>query len=265
MSRTTGFFLVLLGIAVLVAGCGVPTARISARGGPLYLDGDISANQGGVVNVQGKGSTDELGLDDPEVAFQPKAELDWGGWNFSLDGYNAAWSGDGVASVGLQIGNQPPVEAGAAVSSELDLTYVMLKATYDFVPGDWLDLGIGLGGGVLDYDFSVEEIFGVGTFKTAQAVPVIYPVIRAGTLLGPVRIAGYLGAIGLTYNGDKVRFIDGEIYAGLRVFGEESRVQGWVSVGYRYMDVLLEYNSRGTDIDLDATVHGPYLSLEITF
>ena len=151
------------------------------------------------------------------------------------------------------------------MDTSLDLTYVMLKATWDFIPGDLLDAGIGLAGGIVDYDLSIHEVRGIGTFDTSKTVPIVYPVIRVGSLLGPVRIVGYLGGLGLSLNGDKIKYIDGELYAGVRLFGEESRFKGWMSLGYRYIDFTYEYDSGDSDLDLDATISGPYLSLEITF
>ncbi len=264
MGRALGIFFVAFAAAILVSGCGVPTGRISARGGPLYLDGGVGTNQLG-GNVRGQASAKDLGLDDPEIAFQPKAEVDWGGFNISLDGFAVGYSGNGTATVGLDIGNRPPIEQGAAVHTKLDLSYLMLKATFDLIPTDVIDVGIGLGGGIVDYDLSVNEILGVGSFETVETLPIIYPVIRVGSLIGPVRIAGYLGGLALSYDGNKIKYIDGEIYAGVRLFGADSRLQGWVSLGYRYIDFEYEYESKGSDVELDARVTGPYLSLEITF
>ncbi len=216
MGRASGILFVAIATTILVSGCGVPTGRLSARGGPLYLDGGVGTNQLG-GNVRGQASAEDLGLDDPEIAFQPKAEVDWGGFNFSLDGFAVGYSGSGTATVGLQIGSQPPIEAGAAVRTSLDLSYLMLKATYDLIPTDVIDVGIGLGGGIVDYDLSVDEILGSGSFKTAETLPIIYPMIRVGSLIGPVRIAGYLGGLALSFDSNKIKYIDGDIYAGVRL------------------------------------------------
>lgn len=264
MGRSVGLSIAFLTAALLITGCGVPTGRFSARGGPLYLDGGVSSTRGGDV-VQAQASVDDLGLDDPEIAFQPKAEVDWGGLNLSLDGFSVGYEGTGIATADLEIGGQPPIVPGVGVDTSLDLTYVMLKATWDFIPGDLLDAGIGLAGGIVDYDLSIHEVRGIGTFDTSKTVPIVYPVIRVGSLLGPVRIVGYLGGLGLSLNGDKIKYIDGELYAGVRLFGEESRFKGWMSLGYRYIDFTYEYDSGDSDLDLDATISGPYLSLEITF
>lgn len=264
MGRALGIFFTILAVAILVSGCGVPTGRISARGGPLYLDGGVSATAGGnLANV--RTSVDDLGLNDPDIAFQPKAEVDWGGLNLSLDGFSVGYSGNGFATGDLEISGQPPIVGGAPVDTSLDLGYLMLKATWDFVPGDLIDAGIGLAGGIVDYDLSIRESFGFGTVDTSETIPIVYPMIRVGSLLGPVRIVGYLGGLGLSLDGESIRYIDGEIYAGVRVFGEESRFQGWVSVGYRYIDFEYDYESNRSDVELDATITGPYLSLEFTF
>ncbi len=266
MDRALGIFIVVCATAIPVTGCGLPAGRISARGGPFDLDGSIASTGGGeLIDTKGSASTDDLGLDDSELTFQPKAELDWGGLNLSLDGFSVGYSGTGIATVGLEIGNLPPIELGAAVKTDLDLSYLTLKATYDLIPTDVIDIGIGLGGGIVDYDLTVDQILGSGRFRTAETLPVVYPMIRVGSLIGPVRIAGYLGAIAVSWDGNRIRYIDGELYAGVRVFGSESRFQGWVSLGYRYLDFNYEYNSENSNIELDATIRGPYLSLEITF
>ena len=58
MGRAFGIFFVIFATAILVSGCGLPTGRVSLRGGPLYLDGGVGAVKGG-GNVKAKATVEE--------------------------------------------------------------------------------------------------------------------------------------------------------------------------------------------------------------
>ena len=63
---------------------------------------------------------------------------------------------------------------------------------------------------------------------------------------------------------EKVSYYDGEVSLGYRLFDTE-KWRGYITAGYRFIDLFYEYDDGGRDLEVDAGIGGPYLAFCLTF
>jgi len=263
MIRTSVVFLGIL--ALVLAGCSTPRAGILLRAGPQNIDGGIGASQTtGPITVGGVASTDSLGLD-TEWVFYPEIDVDWESWHLALDGFFTRYTGSGTADVGLKLGDLDPIIAGSIVDSELDVGYLTLETSYSLWAPGWIDLGIGIGVGVLDYGVDLAATRIPVTYELDGTVPFGYPLLRVGSEVGDFRFLGTLAGLGISYEGTHLSFLEVDARAGYRIFGDADSVAGTLFLGYRYLDFTYEDEQSQSDLTIEVQLNGPYLGFELAF
>ncbi|MCC6407571.1 MAG: hypothetical protein IT453_10405 [Planctomycetes bacterium] len=257
VQRLVPFF----GLALLFAACSAPSARIMPRYAQLDIGGDIGVQQGSSVTAQA--SVDALGLEKDDGVLGARIDAQLGGhWTFSFQ--SSTHDGDGVADATLSQSGFT-INVGDPVSSKLDLGLYQGAVTWDLLPTDVVELGLGLGVTAVDIDAEITEKIGGESVATNEIVPI--PVLqgRLGFDLGPVEVEGLLGWVSIDYSGDEATFLDFDGMASWRFFGDDDRLAGWLALGYRYVDVEVAYDDSGDSVDAQIDFSGPWLGLALSF
>jgi hypothetical protein len=250
-------FAVLVTLGLSVAACGAPRGGFALSGGYLWTQGEM-----GVSDTKSTTGLDDLGLD-ATGAVIPDLYLGWGGLRVRATGMWLENSGTGEASHDLGTGSEV-IPAGDDVRTEMKIVQASGTVTFDLIPGDWLDIGLGGGLGYLDYEFRFRSQQDDTSFKASEGLAFGYLAVHAASDLGIVRLSGDLAG-----GGDLDKFespyveFDGNV--GVRLFGSESPVQGWVVGGYRVLAVDLDRSVDGARVRANLRLHGPYLGFRLTF
>ena len=117
---------------------------------------------------------------------------------------------------------------------------------------------------MFNYEIGLDEGGGVST-EWSSWLPIAYPMLTLSSQLGPVRLYGEGGAIRLSVDSGDYAFAQFDLGAGYRLFGEGERLQGILSLGYRYLFFDHERDLHAGEATIDATVAGPYLGFTLVF
>ncbi len=245
----------------LAAGCHAPTAAIMPRLGQFDISGHLGVQQGSSVSATN--SVDSLGLQKDSSVFSGRVDIDCGP-HITLSAQDSSHDGDGVAQVTLSSGGQS-INSGDQVHSELSLGLYSAAMTWDFIPGDTAELGLGIGITALDVHAKLTDKTNPATVETKQAVPVPLIEGRAGVNLGPVELSALLGWIDVRYSGDRAALFDADLMARVRVLGKRGGVAGYLGVGYRIVDVKAEYQDNGDSADASIDFKGPWIGVALSF
>jgi hypothetical protein len=253
-------FVPYLGTALLLSACSAPGASITPRFAQVDVDGDIGVQQGSSVNAQA--SVDSLGLEKADSVIGLRVDVDFGGhWTFSAQ--DSTHDGDGTADATLSQGGVT-INVGDPVSTEFDLGLYSAAVTWDLMPTDALELGLGVGVTAFDIDANITETAGGQTVSTDEMLPVPFLAGRIGFAMGPVDVSGLLGWVSIDYSGDEATFLDLDTMAKVRVFGDDDRLAGWIALGYRFLNAEVAYEDGSDSVDADIDFSGPWLGLVLS-
>jgi hypothetical protein len=250
-------FPLLLALGALGA-CTTPGLDVIARVQQAELGGSVGANSSGVA-LQSNDVANDLGMNDSESEFGARADLSFGAGKWTFAWSPASFSGDGTLSTDITQGGTT-IPAGTAVSSDVKMNVGTLLWTFDFVPTDTVELGLGAGLQVLDFDGNVSD--GVDTVSLNQTVPVPVLAGRAGISFGPFDVSVLLSGIQIKESGDEGRLFDADVMGRWRFFGGVAGHLAFSAVlGWHKSDVKLDYTDSNDHVDADLNVSGLYYGL----
>jgi hypothetical protein len=247
-------------VALLLGGgcAAVPHAYLTPRVGPLDVDGDVAiSSSSGTAST----SADALGLDEDTIVFNPRIDASWGGLDLMLSGYRGRFSGSGRTEGQFDLGGVV-IAAGEDVDSRLDLGQASLLATWDLVPGNLIDLGIGLGASAFDVDARVRSQSSGDEVETDEVFVVPLLAARAAVTLGDFQLGLHWSGIVVDVGDVDARFHDFDLMARW-CFLDTGSIVGALVAGYRLMLVDAEYDDGGSRVDVDLDFHGPYFGLTL--
>lgn len=252
----------LLLLAILLsAGCSLPRFAVTPRAGYMKLDGDVTLNTG---PVQVTGSASDLGVDDGEVVWQPRIDVDWDDLHVTAHGIWHEFSGSGTADVTADVGGHR-VKFDAPARTHFDFGIYAVEAAYDIIPTDFIDVGLGLGAGMVEYDIRISSPVQNASVEADDQLPFGYVMARVAKDLWRFNFLVNLRGLTLKLDDDEMTYGDVDASVSFSLFGPDSRFDGKLVVGYRYIYVDYEYTN-GTDVDVDnVTLKGPFLGLTISF
>jgi hypothetical protein len=247
----------VLASAVLVAGCSTPRFDIEPRFSPSQIDGNFSTGSSTV-------STDSLGLDEDGVQIGGRIDLKWGSPHVTASYAPNSFDGNSTLTAPLTVGGTT-ISSGSSVTTDLKLDVSSAVVTFDLLPLPTLELGLGVGIAVVDFRNQVQETMGSNSIDTSATLPV--PLIAGRVAWDFWRFKAEVLASGFTYaaSGDSMSYYDVDAELRFNFIGHESRVQGWISAGYRQIGSDLAYDDSGSRIKSDITLKGPYLGLVLGF
>lgn len=244
-----------------LAGCSLPRAMVTPRLGTFDVKGDIAVSSSG---ASASNSVDSVGLVEDDSVFGGRVDLAWGGIELSASAQTSTHDGDGVLEADVSQGGTT-ISAGTSVASALDLGLYNALLTFDLVPGDTFELGIGPGISVIDIQASFTDTTTSDQVSTDEVVPVPLLVLRAGAQLGPVHVSALVGGMKVSIDGNDATYLDVDLMGRLRLLGDGDHMTGWLTVGWREVDIDVQYDDGGDSVDADLTFSGPYFGVTIGF
>lgn len=257
MSPRSLTLLLLPALAGFPSSCAAPDASITPRYGPLDLDGELSFSSAGPGAPSDTGA---LGLDDEE-ALTPRVDLVWDRFRVSLSGYDVEYEGIGTAQGPFDAGGVT-IPAGTGTESKLDLRSAGLLLTWDLLPGEAVELGVGLGAAAFDFDASIRSL------ATNDVLPadgeVILPVaaVRAGLEVFGIPLTAAASAFRGEHGGLDGTYVDGDV----ALEQDLTRALDFpcsLLLGYRHLVADFEFDEGGSRFDGDLTFSGLYFGLTI--
>jgi hypothetical protein len=258
----------LAACSLLLLGSACATAHLSIlpRGGTFEPEGDIAlSGTAGTAGVNASNSLDALGFVEDDSVPGIRADVCWGvsHWTF-------AWQQSehgGTGTLEAEISDEDVViAAGTQVDTVFDMGLGEFLLTFDVIPSDTVELGIGLGATVFDLDVSVTDPLTGDTVDPDRAtLPVPLLALRAGVQFWRVDLQALLGGMDVSYEGDSASLYDLDAFARLNLFGEGSRAHAALIVGYRRLDLDVDYDEDddSESLEVDIAFDGPYVGLSL--
>ena len=247
--------------ALLLAACSAPRIDAMGRYGQYQLEGDIALNSG---SAGGSNDVEDLGLDEEEGTAGVLVDFKWGVPHLTVSTQKTSFSGDGTLDTSISFDGNT-IDAGADVSSDLDLGLTSATLTFDLVPGP-AEVGIGLGVSLIDVDASFEEQGTGESVETDELLPAPVLAVRGGIELGAFEFAGLLSGLAADLGSDgSVDYFDLDLFGRWIFLGGEEQVGGALVVGWRQMDLDLEYDDEEDDVAVDIGFSGPYVGVQVRF
>jgi hypothetical protein len=245
----------------LVPACIAPAVDVVPAGGVYSLEGDVGATESGSVVTS---DVESLGLDGEEMGLQPRVDLRWTGMRLSIQALAADFSGDGVTEGTIEIGGKT-IPVDARVHTDLGLADLKSTLTWDLVPSDVVELGLGVGIAVLAVDLHMVETNGPGEIDTERSIPVPLAAGRFGLHLGRLGMYAELGYMDISVTEGDLELAEYELGASVDLFGGGSHAAGRLVGGWRglHTDALIEDDE--TNVDADLTMAGPFVGFLLTF
>ena len=247
-------------LALLAAGCSAPKLELIPRFQQFEIEGDFAASSTG---ISAKNSLSDLGIDDDPVEFSPRVDFSAGGFEITADYLDVSYQGTGDVTEEIEFGGETFL-VGTTVDSEIDLKIGRAVATWDFVPTDTFDLGLGVGAGLADARAFIRDQGTGNSSETDEKAPFPFLAARARVALGNLSAEVLAGA--LEFEADDVDASYWDVDAMIRwsVIGGDEHLALSLIGGYRFMMLDLEYVDGGDLIDIEADLDGPYLGLSLT-
>ena len=248
-------------LALPLFACSAPSASVGVHVGQFALDGDLglaTAAAGGAVTPT---SFDGLGLGDDSTSLGADVLLNFGIPTLVLSAVQADFSGSGALADDFTVGNGT-IPGGTSVASALDVSMYQAFFLFEVVPGDTVDLAIGLGVDMLEFDgsFTGTVVGNSETLALDQTVPVPVLGARAAVALGPVALSAFLTGADWELGDLEVSAVDLDLRAGVNVYGP---LDGFL--GYRKNSLDIDYVDGEDAGQLDFGIGGLYLGVQAGF
>lgn len=252
--------LLLLG-TLLTSSCSVPSLRVAPRYGTFDMTGDFGIQTGAVSDVP-TADLETAGVSKDDGFLGVKAELDIGAPVFTISTQVTDHSGSGVLDTDLSSGGDS-ISAGTPVDNDIQFGLHQFAATFDFVPGDTIDVGLGLGVTVADLNATMTD--GVETLSTDELLPIPVLALRGQTVLGRFEASAMISGMAVELDGNELQFIDYEVEARWRLFGGDKHLAGEIGAGYRGVDLSVDFEDDGDSVSADFLLQGPYVQFAFSF
>ena len=245
--------------------CAAPSVDITPRYGTFDIDGEF-----GIKGTAGGGTLatadiGQAGFSEDSGVLGVRADLNFGMPTLMLSAQSSNHDGSGTLSEDLTNADGQSIDKNATVDSKLDLGLYQGILTWDFVPTDVAELGLGFGVVGVDLSSSVtDKSPGGDTLDIDEFVPIPVLALRGGTQLGDFELSGVVDGMMASVQYDELTFIDLDVLARYRIYGGEDRMRFSIGLGYRHMALDVESKEDGEEIVLDVAFSGPYVLLQFS-
>lgn len=256
MNRTLATALLAL---VPLTSCFAPKIGLEARYGQVNVGGKAGIQAG---SVSAENSVQALGITDSDAP-SLVGDFKWGSPHLYVNLQRSNHDGSGTLEADVSEGGVL-IPAGTDVDTKMDLGLYTSYLTFDFLPGS-PELGLGLGVVGVDLDFSTTDNLTSSTVSGEQQLPIPVVAGRGGFSFWRVQLDAVGGIMQYVNGDDEVSVVDLDAMGRIRVLGDGDRAAGWLTVGYRYTDLDLEYVDSGDQVKANLDFSGPYLGLRVSF
>ena len=254
------FSLGLLAISLLAPACFAPKIDGAVRLIEFTPEGDIGISDTGVSATN---SMEGLGLDAEERIPGAVVDFQWGGPHISVSTQTGDWSGSGTLNAEFSDGTVT-IPIGTAVDSDLTMAVHGAVITWDFLPGN-SELGFGFGVNALDLQGSFTSQSTSDRIDFDELVPIPAIAVRANVQVGAFELGGHAAGFQIDYDGDEAQYIDIDVNGRYHFIGGNSRASGSVMVGYRSLQLEVDYSDGTENVDLDLDFSGPFIGAQLSF
>jgi len=249
-------------VLFLLAACSTPRLDVIARVEQAKLSGTVGETTSGSP-VEDIDVDDDLGMGDTSNEFGGRADLSFGPGKWTFAYSPASFSGNGTLSADITEGGVT-IPAGTAVASDLTLNVGTALWTYDFVPSEMGEFGLGLGVHALDFDGVVTD--GASTVRQDYTIGVPVLAARGGVAFGSFDISALVSGLQVKDGTDEATFFDADVMGRWRFFGGvDGRVAFSLVVGWHRTDMELDYTDSSDHVKADLSVAGLYYGLSVGF
>jgi len=237
-----------------------PAFNVMPRFTHMSLQGSFGVASGGAT---GSSSTNDLGLVEENLAAFPQAEVSWGGAHLTVNALDTFYEGQGTVQADMDL-DGVTLASGENVDSAFDMQMASAVMTWDMIPTDLAELGLGMGVTYTDVFTNVTSQSNPTQFiQTEEAAPIPVLALRAGTSLGPVLLSGAVSGLDLGFDDNEFSLTDFDLNASLPFF-KGIRLRGYMTLGYRELTTRAQYSDSVSDVDLDFELGGPYFGIVLT-
>ena len=251
-----------LALSAAVASCGAPSASFTTRILNYEVSGDLLVSEGAATTSS---DVERLGMSEDDGAFAPKASFNWGAFQLDLAHSDTEHSGTGVADADLEL-DGITISGSDTVFTDFQMAKTDLLMTWDVIPGDTVDVGLGFGAALLDLDASIESLTVPGAdISTDEQVPVPMLAGRVGVELWDLDLEGVVSGLSVDVDGNTATVIDLDVGLNWQLVDLGGTVLGAITVGYKSFDIDVEYDDGASgSVDLDLAFTGPYFGITLT-
>ena len=250
----------LLLLCLTLGACALPGLKVAPRIGFYELSGD--------GNLASTPSLDDFDLEgvgaEDDQTVGARVELKSGALHLigSIDVPN--FIGDGTIESAIDDGLGNVIPAGANVDSDLEFLFANGLAAFDIIPGDTLDLSIGIGAAFLRLDQSfVDRNTNV---EVQDEEDFLIPVVggAASVHLGPVELGGTVSGLSLEFDDDDIFYLNVDVYGRFKLFGGSNRVRGSILAGFWWNRTDVSYEDDSIIVSTDLLITAPYVGFEVS-
>jgi hypothetical protein len=268
VARTTALGIGVLLIGLLVSACSTQTRIVVTPALGYYdIEGDVTAKaDSGPVGADATADAEQLGLE-AELVPKLRADVEWEDWIVGLAGLYAAYEGDGEADAALSFRDNVVIERGSEVESEFTAWYLAVEGLYRiFGPEDFVELSAGVALGAVSYDLKiVSKRVSSARIDIDDVLPFGYLTGRVAKEFGDLRFEIRAAGAVASFEEEDFTFFEADASASYRLWGEPEGIEGAILVGYQYIDFTYDWEPSGGELEIDATLTGPFVGLRITF
>lgn len=253
----------LFAACAAVASCAAPQFSVAPTYGTLEPKGDMSYVSSGAAVANN--SIDSLGLDDAEGTLGLRADFKWGSPHLTLATQSASWDGDGTLQADFG-----GISAGVPVDTELDLGLHRMVLTFDVLPTSNFELGLGFGVTVADIEAQVTKPADVPnpgdprlTESADEVAPIPLLALRAGVRVWKIDLEALVSGLSVSFDEGDATYVEADLNGSLQFFGAPGGVAGSVMLGWRHIDIDVEYEDADNDAQVDVRFSGPYFGLKL--
>jgi len=247
---------------LLPTACGLPQAGISMRYLNLDVEGDILVTES---SSTASADLETMGLEKDDGVFSPRVDLEWGGFHLSASSSQSDHSGQGVVESELEY-NGETITAGSNVQSDFELGLTNLLMTWDLIPGDTVEIGLGVGAMLMDLDANIQSLDVPGeNIELDEQFPIPMLAGRAGLELYGFDLEGVLAGMSVNVDGDEATVLDLDVALSYELVDIGGAVCGELFLGYRSFDIDVQYDDDEGAVDFDSSFNGPYFGIALSF
>ena len=171
----------------------------------------------------------------------PRLDVDWEGVHFSAAALFTNRRGDGLLSGEVSVGGTT-LAGNLPVQTSIDLEVLTTAVTWDMIPSDWYEFGLGFGLHLVDFDTSIQDVATGEIARTKELFPVPVIVARFNFKDWPLGAGLSIGKLDLGLPGLDLETFDVDAFVEWRAFGTGERETGYLVLGYRRLNLAAEYD-----------------------
>lgn len=229
--------------------------------GPRTIDGTVFENRAGGP-TSGGATTESLGLG-TEHSFVYALGFRYKKWNFALDYMPTQYSGDGVATIGIDMGNGNIIAIDTPITSTINVDLTLVNVMYDAYVGKYGKFAVGIGAGQTNIDIALVPLIGQPV-KFKGTTPFGFLAISYNKRFGKFLLSAAAQGVSLASNDSSMDYTNLNLMGGYAFYTSNKWSSEFV-IGYRHVGFVFDYEVNGNVSDTDVTLVGPYLGFIVGF